>query len=48
MTNRKFSWCPKFCGKKVIFIGRKYFEDGYYSIYKCQKCKREFTKEELL
>lgn len=37
-------WCPNGCGKSVIFHGRSW---GHVKAYKCERCDKEFTKEDL-
>jgi len=46
MGSKAFHWCPKGCGKRVIFIG---YENNskYVSIYECQSCLRKYKKAEL-
>jgi hypothetical protein len=38
-------WCPKGCGKKVMFVMREVRRHERY--FECLKCHQKFTKEEL-
>jgi len=42
-------WCPNECGKCVFFSRYNIYKKNpkNYSIYKCKRCKKEFTKKDL-
>jgi hypothetical protein len=40
MSKNYLHWCPKGCGKQVIYINRKVH-------YKCNICNNNYMKQEL-
>jgi transposase-like protein len=47
MTVTWKKWCPKGCGKRVIYVGGEGGKRTGKSLYKCEICNKIFTKEEL-
>ena len=43
MGSKMFHWCPNACGKSVVYT----FELGTDRHFKCNRCLKLFTKEEL-
>lgn len=46
MLGRSFYWCENGCGKKIHI--KYYNERKNNKKYKCDVCKQEFTREELI
>lgn len=47
MTRHYLKWCPNKCGKKVVLFQKYNKYLGRKTLYKCRKCEKVFTKEEL-